>query len=480
MMAMRAWALAAGLAGARAQAEPCAGGVSLIDGGDVFQPDYNNNQDCAWLLTCSDPSLAPQITFIDFHTEGDWDFVYIYDGADVSSHIAVTLHGGLGDTVEQITGSSSSVLVRLVTDGTVTGGGFTASYTCENAVPAAPPDPCAGDPVIVTDGGEFFHSTLTADQECKWQLVCSDNTLSPRITWTAFDLENANDHVYLQEGPTNTLQWLNDVGGAPGSATASFTGAEIPDVWTDMHNDPCCDSSSGVLYLSDGAIDGLGFVASWECVDNTIPYVPPPGEEPGTGTVTGTALSQETGCHTYRGCWRQPSTSVAWYTAATSFLHSGLASALSPNSCIHYCSILGYAYAGLQPEECQCGDVYTAGEQGSCDATCPGDLRQMCGGAEAVSIWQTACEGEARISQVDLVAIFRKVDDSDNEKIELSELVDLFDGQDNNALVLPDCSNEDFPDYWLGDGTCDDGSAGRANLNCKLYACDNGDCGTSC
>jgi hypothetical protein len=388
MMAMRAWALAAGLAGARAQAEPCAGGVSLIDGGDVFQPDYNNNQDCAWLLTCSDPSLAPQITFTDFHTEGDWDFVYIYDGADVSSHIAVTLHGGLGDTVEQITGSSSSVLVRLVTDGTVTGGGFTASYTCENAVPAAPPDPCAGDPVIVTDGGEFFHSTLTADQECKWQLVCSDNTLSPRITWTAFDLENANDHVYLQEGPTNTLQWLNDVGGAPGSATASFTGAEIPDVWTDMHNDPCCDSSTGVLYLSDGAIDGLGFVASWECVDNTIPYVPPPGEEPGTGTVTGTALSQETGCHTYRGCWRQPSTSVAWYTAATSFLHSGLASALSPNSCIHYCSILGYAYAGLQPEECQCGDVYTAGEQGSCDATCPGDLRQMCGGAEAVSIWQ--------------------------------------------------------------------------------------------
>ena len=199
---------------------------------------------------------------------------------------------------------------------------------------------------------------------------------------------------------------------------------------------------------------------------------------------------------------------------------TGLASALSPNSCIHYCSILGYAYAGLQADACQCGDAYGAeGPSTGCDTTCPGDLRQICGGEEAVSVWQvgtplaktltflphifsyklaftqtkgeprrltrplraqTACEGEARISQVDLISLFRKVDDSDNEKIELDELVDLFDGQNNNALVLPDCNDADFPDYWLGDGTCDDGSDGRANLNCKLYACDNGDCGGTC
>jgi hypothetical protein len=252
---------------------PCDGGVTLTDGGDIFQPQYDNNQDCSWLLTCSDPNLAPQVTFTDFHTEGSWDFVYVYDGADLSSHIAVTLHGNLGDGVEQITGSTSSVLLRLVTDGSVLAGGFTGSYTCEAAVPAGPPDPCDGDPVVMTDGGEFFHSTLSADQECRWQLVCSDNTLSPRIIWTAFDLENAFDHVYLKENG-NTLSWLNNAGAAPGSATATLTGTEIPDVWTDMYNNPCCDSSTGVLYLSDGSVDGLGFVGSFECVDNTIPYVP--------------------------------------------------------------------------------------------------------------------------------------------------------------------------------------------------------------
>ena len=68
---------------------------------------------------------------------------------------------------------------------------------------------------------------------------------------------------------------------------------------------------------------------------------------------------------------------------------TGLASALSPNSCIHYCSILGYAYAGLQVDQCQCGDTYgAAGPATGCDTTCPGDLKQVCGGEEAVSIWQ--------------------------------------------------------------------------------------------
>eukprot|EP01046_Picozoa_sp_COSAG06_P084844 COSAG06_NODE_31608_length_518_cov_1.961814_1_plen_87_part_10 len=72
---------------AGAQETPCDGGRTYVDGGDIFQPRYDNNQDCSWLLTCSDPNLAPQVTFTDFHTEGNWDFVYVYDGADISSHI---------------------------------------------------------------------------------------------------------------------------------------------------------------------------------------------------------------------------------------------------------------------------------------------------------------------------------------------------------------------------------------------------------
>lgn len=232
-MMMRFCALVAALADlAHAQlAHPCGSGVTLTDGGDMSMSSYDNNQDCAWLLTCSDPSLAPQLTFQDFYTEDSWDFIYIYDGPDVSSHIAATLHGNLDPAAIGITGSSSSVLLRLVTDGSVTShsshgaGRFNVSYTCENAVPAAPPDPCTGDPVIMTDGGDIFHSTLSADQACRWSLVCSDNTLSPQITWTAFDLENAFDFVHIYDGSSsNTLQWLNNAAPDLSTGVTTLTG----------------------------------------------------------------------------------------------------------------------------------------------------------------------------------------------------------------------------------------------------------------
>ena len=36
-----------------------------------------------------------------------------------------------------------------------------------------------------------------------------------------------------------------------------------------MYNNACCDSSTGVMYLSDGSVHGHGFVGSWQCIDNT-------------------------------------------------------------------------------------------------------------------------------------------------------------------------------------------------------------------
>ena len=37
-------------------------------------------------------------------------------------------------------------------------------------------------------------------------------------------------------------------------------------------------------------------------------------------------------------------------------------------------------------------------------------------------------------------------------------LQDLFDGIDNDALLINDCNDNQMPHHWLGDGFCDDGS----------------------
>ena len=77
--------------------------------------------------------------------------------------------------------------------------------------------------------------------------------------------------------------------------------------------------------------------------------------------------------------------------------------------------------------------------------------------------------------------------------------MDVFDGVDNDALMIDDCnadpagapgSSPQFPHHWLGDGFCDDGcrDAGGAvrpceagehagDFNCDTYHCDDGDCG---
>ena len=45
---------------------------------------------------------------------------------------------------------------------------------------------------------------------------------------------------------------------------------------------------------------------------------------------------------------------------------------------------------------------------------------------------------------------------------------------------LLDCNGNCFPDYWVGDGYCDDGTyvyEGNAiYLDCAAYNCDGGDC----
>ena len=59
-------------------------------------------------------------------------------------------------------------------------------------------------------------------------------------------------------------------------------------------------------------------------------------------------------------------------------------------------------------------------------------------------------------------------------------MIDLFDGVNNDALLIEDCDGTPSPHRWLGDGYCDDGSDvddGGGNFNCNIFLCDDGDCG---
>jgi hypothetical protein len=64
----------------------------------------------------------------------------------------------------------------------------------------------------------------------------------------------------------------------------------------------------------------------------------------------------------------------------------------------------------------------------------------------------------------------RKVPDrASSVQLTVHEMIDLFDGIDNDALLLDDCNGNPAPHHWLGDGYCDDASdIEDGGLDCEL------------
>ena len=72
---------------------------------------------------------------------------------------------------------------------------------CPDQMPATCPEgPCFGDGVSLVDEGEVVLGALRNYQDCTWTLTCSDTTLSPMLTFSAFDTEVDYDYLYLGDG----------------------------------------------------------------------------------------------------------------------------------------------------------------------------------------------------------------------------------------------------------------------------------------
>ena len=75
--------------------------------------------------------MAPLVTWESFHTEADWDFVSVMDGATADMPTIGRYHGRT--LPEPLQGSSSDLFIQLQSDGTVAGDGFAGAWTCEPA-----------------------------------------------------------------------------------------------------------------------------------------------------------------------------------------------------------------------------------------------------------------------------------------------------------------------------------------------------------
>ena len=90
--------------------------------------DYGNGAECSWSLQASANNYV-QLTFTEFETEANFDFVIVYDGADDTAPVLGSYSGT--SLPNQVSSSASDMFIVFVSDESIVEGGFTASYQME-------------------------------------------------------------------------------------------------------------------------------------------------------------------------------------------------------------------------------------------------------------------------------------------------------------------------------------------------------------
>ncbi len=124
--------------------------ATLYDsGGPTGQ--YQDSEDYS-ITFCSTNGDCMQVDFTSVDMETNFDYIYVYDGTDITAPLLSTLNG---TTIPpSIISSGTCITIRITTDGSVQHDGFAAIISCTGScyVPPPPPtnnDACSADTLVV-------------------------------------------------------------------------------------------------------------------------------------------------------------------------------------------------------------------------------------------------------------------------------------------------------------------------------------------
>ncbi|MBL7733298.1 MAG: hypothetical protein JNM88_19175 [Chitinophagaceae bacterium] len=209
--------------------------------------NYSNNSDCRWKIQ---PSGATSITlnFMSFDVADPGDTLYVYNGGTTSSPLLGAFTGNA--IPPSITSSGGVLLVRFLTDGVNTAGGWAASYTAVTV-----PVYCNGQTNLTAPTGSFSDGSGVTNygnnSYCSW-LINPPGAFSVTLSFTGFVTEPVYDLVNVYDGNDNNALLLG-----------SYSGNSLPPVLT---------STGGQLFvefLSNDSITASGWNASYTAY---IPY----------------------------------------------------------------------------------------------------------------------------------------------------------------------------------------------------------------
>lgn len=197
----------------------CSGTVTLTATSGTFNDgsgnsNYQNNNDCKWLLQPTGASSVT-LTFSSFNTENGHDSVIVYDGSTTAASIigkftGTTLPGS-------VTSTTGAMLVRFKTDNATGAPGWIASYSSGTI------NGCSGTVTLNSSTGSVSDGSGTGNyannSNCYWR-ISPPGAGSVIFTFAAFDVA-VGDTVYVYNGTSNSSPLLG-----------KYTGTSLPSVQT--------------------------------------------------------------------------------------------------------------------------------------------------------------------------------------------------------------------------------------------------------
>lgn len=196
--------------------------------------NYSNNLNCSYTIDPVSGNIVV-LTFSEFNTEFNADFVRVYDGTSASG----TLLGEFSGTnlPPVLVANSGAMFITFTTNGSVNASGWKASWS------QTMPVYCTNTKLITDIFGTFDDGSGSANYlsntQCKWLLKPSGaSTVS--LVFHHFDV-HSSDHLYVYNGP-NTGS----------SLIGSYTGANLPANIKSTGNSMLLYFVTNGLYVSQG------------------------------------------------------------------------------------------------------------------------------------------------------------------------------------------------------------------------------------
>jgi lysophospholipase L1-like esterase len=199
--------------------------------------NYSDNMDCQKLIQ---PTNAGSITlsFTQFNTEANYDFVRVYNGPTTSSPLLGQFSGN--NLPPSLTSTGGSMLIRFTTDGGVVGQGWSATYTSNYG--------CTTETLTNASGALSDHNgtgNYTDNLDCQ-KLIQPVNAGSITLTFTQFSTEAGYDFVRVYNGPTTSSPLLGQ-----------YSGNSLPPVLTST------GGSMLIRFTTDGGVVAQGWSAQY-------------------------------------------------------------------------------------------------------------------------------------------------------------------------------------------------------------------------